>query len=129
MDFTAVAVKFNFIGHQKLFLKERKWQKCLIMICRSSSANIFNREWILPLNDNSELPGKFYWEKIPLASIIVSRTWKLRFTSKRISRYRSGLLSMLQRNTLSIKTPHKFCQSQWCAKCRSRGHSTCLKST
>ena len=29
--------------------------------------------------------------KIPLASIIVSRTWKLRFTCKRISKYRSGL--------------------------------------
>ena len=60
-------------------------KKCLIMICRSSSVKIYNREWIMPLNDKSELPGKFYREKIPLASIIVSRTWKLRFTSKRIS--------------------------------------------
>ena len=39
---------------------------------------------VTPLTDNSELPGKFYHEKIPLASIIVSRTWLLRFTSKRI---------------------------------------------
>ena len=49
-------------------------KKCLIMICISSSAKLFNREWIFPLHVNSELPGKLYREKIPLASIVVSRT-------------------------------------------------------
>ena len=104
-----------------VFKRKTMAKKCLIMICRSSSAKICNREWILPLNDDSELPGKFYREQIPLASIIVSRTWKLKFTSKRISRYGPGLglggvvfvqvlnknqFSCLLREVLSQSVPH-----------------------
>ena len=80
------------------------------MILRSSSAKNCNREWILPLNDNSKLPGKFYRGKIPLASIIVSRTWKLRFTSKRISRYGYGLVTqqLMQNLIVLVKKKNTF---------------------
>ena len=39
-----------------------------------------------------------------LTSIIVSRTWKLRFTSKRISRYGSGLLMTQLKQSLYLFT-------------------------
>ena len=40
-----------------VFKRKNMTKKCLIMICRSRSAKICNRKWILPLNDNSELLG------------------------------------------------------------------------
>ena len=47
------------------------------LICRSSSTEIFNRDGLLPLYFNSELPELFTLEKIPQASIIVNQTWKI----------------------------------------------------
>ena len=60
-------------------------QNCFKLICRSSATEIFNRDGLLPLYFSIELPEPFAREEIPQASIIVSRTWKLRFTSNSIS--------------------------------------------
>ena len=83
----------------KSMLTHQGWFNLLIYatLTRTTNNRVCNLHIYLyptPLrhNINSELPGKFYQEKIPLASKIVSRTWKLRFTSKRISRYGSGLV-------------------------------------
>ena len=66
-------------------------QNCFKLICRSSSTEIFNRDGLLPLYFNIEIPEPFARETIPQASIIVSWTWKLQFTSNSISRSRTGL--------------------------------------
>ena len=65
----------------------------------------------MPLNVNIELTGNFYWEKLSLASIIVSRTWKLRFTLKRISRYGSGLLMTQLKQSLYLFTYEYYSES------------------
>ena len=45
------------------------------------SEEISTRDGFVQLYFNSQLPEPFAWEKIPQASITVSRTWKLSFTS------------------------------------------------
>ena len=56
----------------------------LRMISLSNWTEITDRDGPLRLYFNTELPEPFSREKIPQASIILSRTWKLRFTSNSI---------------------------------------------
>ena len=77
----------------KHFLKSLKMiQNCFKLICRSSSTEFFNRDGLMPLYFNVEVPEPFARGKIPQVSMTVSRTWKLRFTSNSISRSGTGLM-------------------------------------
>ena len=81
-------------------------QNCSKLICRSSSTEIFNRDRLLTLYFNIEFPEPFAREEIPQASIIVSRTWKLTFTS--ISRSSTGLWVANLRISSIKCSPWKF---------------------
>ena len=70
-------------------------QNCLNWFVDQSSTEIFNRDGLLSLYFNIALPESFAPEKIPQAGIIVSRTWKLRFTSNSISRSGTRLVITL----------------------------------
>ena len=70
-------------------------QRCLKMIYLSRGTEITNRNGLLLLYLR-KLPELFPRDKIPKASIIVSLTWKLRFTSNSISRSGSGLDRLYQ---------------------------------
>ena len=80
MEYAIVAVNSASKDTKTVCKKVKMTQNCYKLICRSSSTEIFNRDGLLPLYFNIELPELFAREKIPQASIIVSRTWKLRFT-------------------------------------------------
>ena len=59
----------------------------LKMTSLSSWTEMTDKDRLMPLYFNGDLPEPLPREKIPQASIIVSRTWKLRFTSYSISRF------------------------------------------
>ena len=91
---------------QMIFCKSLKMtNNHLRMISLSNWTEITDRDGPLLLYFNRELPEPFSREKIPHASIIVSRTWKLRFTSNSISRSGTGLGFFMQTgNTLIRRT-------------------------
>ena len=73
------------------------------MISLSNWTEITDRDGPLLLYFNRELPEPFSREKIPHASIIVSQTWKLRFTSNSISRSGTGLGFFMQTGNTLIR--------------------------
>ena len=78
-------------GTKTVCKKVKMTQNCFKLICRSSSTEMFNKVGLLLLYFSIELPEPFARDKMPQASIIVSRTWKLRFTSNSIFRSGTGL--------------------------------------
>ena len=79
----------------------------LWMIVLLSWTEITDRDGLLRLYFNIELPEPFSREKIPQASIIVRWTWKLRFTSNSVSR--SG--TVLVRTCVSNKNIMSYVRS------------------
>ena len=69
----------------KQFVKRYKWHRTVLNWFVDQAQQKFNRDGLLPLYFNIGLPEPFALETIPQVSIIVSRTWKLRFTSNSIS--------------------------------------------
>ena len=93
MNYAVVAVNIIFKRYfLKILCKMLKMtNNHLRMISLSNWTEITDRDGPLQLYFNRELPEPFSREKIPQASIVVSRTWKLRFTSNSISRSWTGL--------------------------------------
>ena len=63
MEYVVVAVKLSFKRHQTVCKTVKMTQNCFKLICRSSSIEIFNRDGLLPLYFNIELPEPFAWGK------------------------------------------------------------------
>ena len=95
------------------FIKRYKWHRTVLNWFVGQAQQQFLTEmgycrYISTLNFPSRSLGKKNGSgKIPQASIIVSRTWKLRFTSNSISRSGTGLeyYQFVQMMTLSLTWP------------------------